>query len=373
MEVLGLGYRIPFLRVPLLSLEPIPIASYPPLSTKGIDLEEVTLSLVERGAVELAPLPSPGFFSRMFIVWKTSGIAWTIPSLSHGRTLVSRIYFGGWTQTVFVAGYVCLSSHPTTTSGQARPTWAGVLNSVPRSFWASGFRKRRLYPRELLAVEQGLLHFHSSVSHSTVAVFVDNSTAVAYLCNAGGTRSLALNSIVQRILRWSELRHVRLAPQFIMGRHNVLADSLSRPDQVQGSEWTLHMEVFLELRRRWPVMVDIFATSANHRCSIYFSPFRDPQAMGTDALLQATVPCWLLSSVFSFSTCPLIRSCVTWFAHSGLRLPSSCCVFRPGTSLLLQFLSSPLFEPLQQAFLHDLTKKVLFLVALVTAKRVGEL
>ena len=146
MEVLGLGYRIPFLRVPLLSLEPIPIASYPPLSTKGIALEEVTLSLVERGAVELAPLPSPKFFSRMFIVWKTSGIAWTIPSLSPGRTPVSRIYFGGWTQTVFVAGYVCLGSHPTTTSGQARPTWAGVLNSVSRSFWASGFRKRRLYP-----------------------------------------------------------------------------------------------------------------------------------------------------------------------------------------------------------------------------------
>ena len=73
MEVLRFGYCIPFLRVPPLSKEPIPMASYFPTSTTGIALEEVTLSFVEKGAVELAPLPSPGFYSRMFVVWKTSG------------------------------------------------------------------------------------------------------------------------------------------------------------------------------------------------------------------------------------------------------------------------------------------------------------
>ena len=32
--------------------------------------------------------------------------------------------------------------------------------------------------------------------------------------------------------------------------------------------------------------IDLFATSLNHRCLPYFSPFRDPNALGTDALLQ---------------------------------------------------------------------------------------
>ena len=32
--------------------------------------------------------------------------------------------------------------------------------------------------------------------------------------------------------------------------------------------------------------VDLFATSLNHHCLPYFSPFRDPNALGTDALLQ---------------------------------------------------------------------------------------
>ena len=71
-----------------------------------------------------------------------------------------------------------------------------------------------------------------------------------------------------------------------MGKNNVLADSLSRPNQVQGSEWTLKMEVFKELCKRWLVMIDLFATSLNHGCSLYFLPFHDPRALGTDALLQ---------------------------------------------------------------------------------------
>ena len=129
--------------------------------------------------------------------------------------------------------------------------------------------------RELLALEKGLLHFQSSLWGSTVAIYVDNSTAVAHL------QSLFLNEIVQRILRWSELHEVTLAQQFISGSRNVIADSLSCPHQTLGSEWTLHRDVFRDLRLRWPVIVDLFATSANHCCSVYFFPFRDPQSAGT--------------------------------------------------------------------------------------------
>ena len=71
-----------------------------------------------------------------------------------------------------------------------------------------------------------------------------------------------------------------------MGKNNVLTDALSRPNQILGSEWTLKWEVFQDLRKRWPVMIDLFATSSNHQCLPYFSPFHDPNALGTDALLQ---------------------------------------------------------------------------------------
>ena len=118
----------------------------------------------------------------------------------------------------------------------------------------------------------------------------------------GGTRSPVLNSIAQRILRWAETIEIVLAPQFIQGKNNVLADPLSRPNQVQGSEWTLKWEVFQELNNKWPVMIDLFATLLNHRCSLYFSPFHDPSAIGTDALLQN----WDGYQVYVFPPWPMI-------------------------------------------------------------------
>ena len=68
-----MGYHIPFLSRPPLSVVPILMPSYNPSSTKGVALGEVTQALIAKGAVELAPLPSSGFYSRLFVVWKTSG------------------------------------------------------------------------------------------------------------------------------------------------------------------------------------------------------------------------------------------------------------------------------------------------------------
>ena len=120
-----------------------------------------------------------------------------------------------------------------------------------------------------------------------MAVFCDNTTEVAYLRKEGGTRSTLLNTLAQEILRWTESLSILLAPQFLPGSNNVLADALARPHQLPHTEWSLHMTVFLSLRRLWPVQIVLFATSANLRCSIYFSHFRDPMSAGTDAFLPS--------------------------------------------------------------------------------------
>ena len=168
--------------------------------------------------------------------------------------------------------------------------------------WAPEELDFSINARKLLAIERALHCFASQIRDSSVAIFADNSTAIAYLWNQGGTRSHLLNSIAQRMLRWSETLPVRLTSQFIMGRHNVLADSLSRPNQVLGSEWTLKTEVFQELWKRWPVSIDLFAISLNHQCSQYFSPFLDQNALGTDALLQS----WDGWQVYAFPPWSLI-------------------------------------------------------------------
>ena len=65
----------------------------------------------------------------------------------------------------------------------------------------------------------------------------------------------------------------------------MVADAISRPNQVIGAEWTLH-QVFDWLRKRWPVTIDLFAFSLNHRCGVYFAPMSDPMAVGMDVMLQ---------------------------------------------------------------------------------------
>ena len=101
--------------------------------------------------------------------------------------------------------------------------------------------------RELLAVQYGLKAFEHLLVGLSVALFCDNTTTVAYLRRSGGTFSSTLNTTAREVLLWAENHRVRLLPQFIMGSSNVTADALSRPNQVIGSEWTLHQEVVDQL------------------------------------------------------------------------------------------------------------------------------
>ena len=113
-------------------------------------------------------------------------------------------------------------------------------DQVPSGFWSEEERILSMNVREFLAVERGLLSFLPFLQDCSVTVFCDNMTALSYLRHQGGALSPRLNSIAQRILRWTE---VLFFPQFVMGKSNVVADSLSRPDQIIGPEWTLHQEV----------------------------------------------------------------------------------------------------------------------------------
>ena len=100
---------------------------------------------------------------------------------------------------------------------------------------------------ELLAVQLGLHQFQSSLQGRTVAVFCDNTTAVACLRKESSTGSPLLNTLAQEILRWTESLSILLAPQFLPGSNNVLADALSRPHQLPHSEWSLILTVFQSL------------------------------------------------------------------------------------------------------------------------------
>ena len=163
---------------------------------------------------------------------------------------------------------------------------AAVADQLASGTWLDSEDLLSINHRELLAVEMGLYQLRHCLKGHVVAVFSDNTTAVAYLRHQVGTLLSALNEAAQQILRWVKREKIYIRPQFVPGKNNVVADALSRPNQVVGTEWTIHQEVFNSLHKRWLVMVNLFASSLNHRCGVYFALISDPMAAGTDAILQ---------------------------------------------------------------------------------------
>ena len=182
--------------------------------------------------------------------------------------------------------------------------WGALVGEHHASgLWSPHQNTLSINLRELLAVQYGLKALEHLLVGLSVALFCDNTTTVAYLRCSGGTFSSTLNTTAREILIWAEDRHIRLLPQFIMGSSNVTADALSRPNQVIGSEWTLHQEVVDQLVHKWPAMIDLFETSLTARLPVYFSPASDPRAAGTDTLLQP----WDDLQAYAFPLIAIIR------------------------------------------------------------------
>ena len=98
----------------------------------------------------------------------------------------------------------------------------------------------------------------------------------------GGTHSAEMCTLLWKIMIWCHHYHITLkASQGL----NVMADLLSRSNQVQSTEWSLHPQVFKQICRRWfTPHVDLFATLLNHKLPLYVSPIPDQNAWDIDAL-----------------------------------------------------------------------------------------
>ena len=72
LAILRDGYRIPFYVLPPLTECPLVFGMYSPGSEKGKALDLEVQLLMEKGAIEMAP-STPGFYSHLFVVPKTTG------------------------------------------------------------------------------------------------------------------------------------------------------------------------------------------------------------------------------------------------------------------------------------------------------------
>ena len=113
-------------------------------------------------------------------------------------------------------------------------------------------RPRKSPPHQLFgAVFLALKSFEHLCRDQIVLIATDNTTMVSYINKKGGMRSGSLCVLLWRLLSWCHPRGIVLRAWHIPGRLNMIADKLSRHNQVIQTEWSLSQQVFSLLCSRW--------------------------------------------------------------------------------------------------------------------------
>ena len=160
---------------------------------------------------------------------------------------------------------------------------ASLENTTAGGRWSNVEREHHINYLELKAVLLGLQSICNRVSKCHIKVLTDNTTAVAYLRNMGGTRSILCNDMAREIWLWCKEKQIWLSVSHIPGADDVLADKASRVFD-DTTEWKLEATIYEKITERWGQPdIDMFASRLNYQTLPYVLWGPDPQAMAVDA------------------------------------------------------------------------------------------
>ena len=129
---------------------------------------------------------------------------------------------------------------------------------------------------ELEAAFCALKSFGDKITGAHIQLHLGNTTAVAYINNMGGSKSLELNSLAIKMWDWSIQQDNWISAVHLAGKLNVRADAQSC-NFSDKHEWTLPGSVFEDILFQYPELnIDLFATRLNHKLPTYCSWKPDP-------------------------------------------------------------------------------------------------
>ena len=129
-------------------------------------------------------------------------------------------------------------------------------------------------------------------------------------------RSGCLCALLWRLLSWCHPRGISLRARPIPGQLNVIADKLSRHNQLIQTEWSLSQPVFNLLCLRWAQpQLDLFATWFNHKLPKFVSPVPDPRAWAVDAMSLS----WENLDAYTFPPVSLLTQVLSKLVDQGCR------------------------------------------------------
>ena len=156
--------------------------------------------------------------------------------------------------------------------------------------------------KEYLVLEFALFQNLELVMNKVVLWEVDNTTALAYIRNEGGTADWQLCQRVVRLLLWCQDKGVVLLPKYVPSAENLVADRGSRFQLVE--DWFLLPRVVRRIFRLWGIPeIDLMATNRSTQLPVYFAFDRsDTGARAIDAFAQP----WEFRLAYLFPPPPII-------------------------------------------------------------------
>jgi len=165
----------------------------------------------------------------------------------------------------------------------------------------------------LKAIYFGILAYQDKVIRSRhILVKTDNTTAVAYIRNMGGTK-VGCNKVAHDIWVWCKNHGVWVTATYIPGKDNIVADAESR-NVNERTEWMLDEKVFKIIKKALgPIEIDLFAARTNCQIPNYVAWKPDPFAVAIDAF---TID-WHNYSFYAFPPFSMIGACLQKVEQDG--------------------------------------------------------
>lgn len=136
---------------------------------------------------------------------------------------------------------------------------------------------------ELLAVLLTLKALCGECANLHIRVQCDNTTAVCYINNMGGSKSPDCNSVTKHIWDYCVEHNIWLSASHLPGCENTEADRESRHFN-DHTEWKLESKIYQSITKRLgQPSIDLFASRLNKQCTVYASWRPDPDALFVDA------------------------------------------------------------------------------------------
>ena len=167
------------------------------------------------------------------------------------------------------------------TSDASKMGWGATFGNLSTNGrWSKQESDLHINVLELKAIFSAIQAFLKNQSNLAVKLRLDNTTAVTYVNNQGGTRSPSLTLLTLELWNWCLQRNILITAEHLPGVSNVLADRESRTF-IDSNDWKLQPEIiqyFLKDRE-----IDLFATRLTNQLKSYVSWRPDPHAVATDA------------------------------------------------------------------------------------------